>query len=364
MHRQIVNLVVLLIFFSCSNEKGREIVIDVSADIVSPKYYVVPKTNEKIIIDGEAKENSWDLAPLTDPFIDIEGTKVPKYDTRIKMLWDDKHLYIFALLEEEHIWGNITRRDEVIYYNNDFEVFIDPTGVGINYLEIEINALGTEWDLLLTQPYRVGGRAISNYNLDNLETAVSYKGTVNDPSDIDSLWAVEMAIPISDLSYLRHPRKLKPDTSELWRINFSRVHWDHQVINQTYQRKRGNDTLQKEYNWVWSKQKVINMHEPEKWGYLQFTESTSTEGVNTLSDEFEKEKQVAYALFRETRFGKLTELMDEKIGTHRIIKVKFDSDQYYQARFFRTNFGFEYSLELSNGSIMNINDQGHLKIFE
>ena len=139
-----------------------------SSDLVSPKHYIVPKTVEKITIDGIAGENSWEMAPFTDSFIDIEGIKIPKYDTRIKMLWDDKNLYVFALLEEEHIWGNITQRDEVIYYNNDFEVFIDPSGVGLNYLEIEINALGTEWDLMLTKPYRVGGRAISNYNLDSL----------------------------------------------------------------------------------------------------------------------------------------------------------------------------------------------------
>jgi hypothetical protein len=31
-----------------------------------------------------------------------------------------------------------------------------------------------------------------------------------------------------------------------------------------------------ERNWVWSPQGVINMHYPERWGYLQFTRRAGT----------------------------------------------------------------------------------------
>ena len=32
----------------------------------------------------------------------------------------DKNLYVFAKLYEEHIWGDLTERDAIIFNNNDF----------------------------------------------------------------------------------------------------------------------------------------------------------------------------------------------------------------------------------------------------
>ena len=48
--------------------------------------------------------------------------------------------------------GDPNKRDAVIYRDNDFEVFIDPDGDTHLYYEFEINAHGTEWDLLLASP--------------------------------------------------------------------------------------------------------------------------------------------------------------------------------------------------------------------
>ena len=42
------------------------------------------------------------------------------------MFWDDNYFYFFAELQEPDIWGNITKRDAVIFHNNDFEIFIKP----------------------------------------------------------------------------------------------------------------------------------------------------------------------------------------------------------------------------------------------
>jgi hypothetical protein len=42
----------------------------------------------------------------------------------------------------------------VIFHDNDFEVFIDPDGDNWQYYEIEVNARGQVWDLLLIRPYR------------------------------------------------------------------------------------------------------------------------------------------------------------------------------------------------------------------
>ena len=77
--------------------------IDVSMDIVIPKHYIVTKSQNDIIIDGKSNESSWNGAKFSDKFIDIEGVKTPKFDTQMKMLWDEKYLYIYAELKEPHV---------------------------------------------------------------------------------------------------------------------------------------------------------------------------------------------------------------------------------------------------------------------
>ena len=57
------------------------------------------------------------------------------------MLWDDEYFYVAAELEEPDIWATLTERDAVIFYDNDFEIFIDPDGDSHEYYEFEMNAL-------------------------------------------------------------------------------------------------------------------------------------------------------------------------------------------------------------------------------
>ena len=114
----------------------------------------------------------------------------------MKMLWDQEYIYIIAKIEEPHIWGDITKRDTIVFYNNDFEVFVDPDGDTHNYYELETTALNTAWDIFLTKPYREKGNAVINdWDVIGLKSAVYVDGTINDPSDIDKAWYLEMAIP-------------------------------------------------------------------------------------------------------------------------------------------------------------------------
>jgi hypothetical protein len=337
--------------------------IDVRLDIVQPKQYIIAKTKELIKIDGLATESAWQHAPFSDKFIDIEGVKKPKFETRFKMLWDDQFLYVFAQMEEPHIWGDIIKRDAVIFYNNDFEIFISPSGTTRNYGEIEINSLGTVWDLLLNKPYRDRGKANTFWNLDLLKSEVHHRGTVNNPSDTDSLWTVEMAIPMKALLVLKNSESFLPREGEQWRMNFSRVEWDFDLVNNNYQRKRGkNGKALPEYNWVWSNQNVINMHEPEKWGYVQFTDSSRAEGTSFIEDKNEKLKQVAYALYRRTKRGNLKKLVRHKTGFVQQVDVQYGADASLSATYYKTNGGFEYKIvNPQTTQTFIINETGALK---
>ena len=132
---------------------------------------------------------------FSEDFIDIEGVKTPKYQTNVKMLWDDSYLYFYAKMEEPHIWATLKQRDTVIFYNNDFEIFIDPDGDAQNYMEFEMNALNTVWDLFIVKPYREPSPIIDNWDIKGLKSAVHIEGSLNDPSNQDKFWSVEVAMP-------------------------------------------------------------------------------------------------------------------------------------------------------------------------
>lgn len=363
--RKFLSLIILLYIFSCTNKQQYEspIEINVQSDIVVPKHYIITKTNEQILIDGIANETGWQSALFSDSFIDIEGVQRPKYDTKIKMLWDENYLYVFTRMAEPHIWGNLSQRDTIIYFNNDFEVFIAPSGTTRNYGEIEINALGTVWDLLLDKPYRDGGKAITHWNLDDLKSAVHIEGSLNDHSDIDTYWTVEMAIPMKALIELKNKPRVLPTEGEQWRINFSRVEWDYDIVDGAYQRKKGKDNnFQRENNWVWSNQKVINMHQPEKWGVLQFTNEPVLKSIEFIEDENMHTKQVAYALFRQTKFGSLRKLLQHDAGYIQPINAVYSKKESLKATFFKTNFGFEIKIKSPLADqVFIINEAGILK---
>jgi hypothetical protein len=211
---------------------------------------------------------AWQAVPWTEEFVDVEGGKRPRprFKTRVKMLWDDKFFYVGAELVEPHVWATLTQHDSVIFHDNDFEVFIDPDGDNHNYMEYEINALGTDWDLFLDKPYKDGGKADTTWEIPGLKKAVFVHGTLNDPCDTDRGWTVEIAFPWKELGKKgRVP--FPPRDGVSWRVNFSRVEWRVEIIKGKYRKIKGLP----EDNWVWSPQYVINMHRPETWGYVQFS---------------------------------------------------------------------------------------------
>ena len=223
--------------------------------------------------------------------------------------------------------------------------------------------MNTVWDLFLNAPYRVGAYPLFEWNLDELKTAIHIEGTLNDPSDTDSFWAVEMAIPLKPYFRMVHGSKGKLRKNEQWRINFSRVQWDHDIVDGKYQRKRENGKRLEEHNWVWSNMKTIDMHQPEKWGYIQFSENSDLNKVEFQVDEDLLIKQTAYALFRKTLLGELKHMRKEDNIYQQLLKVKYDSKKEIEALFYKTNSGFEYTITSPNTSkTYVINNEGKLKI--
>ena len=255
----------------------------ISSGLDGPKHYIAHRSTKPPVIDGRLNDGAWRDAPWTDLFVDIVGDAKPRprFDTRIKMLWDDQFLYVGADLKEPHVWATLTEHDSVIFRDPDFEVFIDPNGDSLEYYEFEINALGTYWDLFLPKPYSQGGKASNAWEVPGLKSAVFVDGTINDARDTDRGWSIELAFPWSVLGEYAH-RPAPPHTDDEWRINFSRVEWPIEIKGRDYSKTPNA----REDNWVWSPQGVVNMHVPERWGYVRFAGTAGMAGTTGTTGDW------------------------------------------------------------------------------
>jgi hypothetical protein len=300
-----------------------------------PNTYFCRKCETPPVIDGKLDDHCWDEAPWTEDFVDIEGDdkEKPRFRTRAKMLWDEDYLYIAAELEEPHVNGFLTEKNSIIFHDNDFEVFIDPDGDNHNYYEFEMNALNTIWELTLPRPYRAGGDAVLGTNLDGLKSAVHIEGTLNDPSDTDKYWSLEIAFPWAGLAKFAGKMDCPPGIGDKWRMNFSRVEWMYDIIDGSYQ-KIPKETSPED-NWVWSPQGVVNMHIPWHWGVVQFCEEISESSGKDPLIETELKLMYIYELQHQRLddgLELLTELADEDVPFEQgDLEICTDSDGNWYA---------------------------------
>ena len=101
-------IVLILSNFSCKNQVVN---IDITGEVINPRTYIIPRADQPIIIDGSDDDFSWNKATFTEDFIDIEGQKIPDQKTRLKMLWDEDFIYIYA-----HVQNNFRAHTGVAIY--------------------------------------------------------------------------------------------------------------------------------------------------------------------------------------------------------------------------------------------------------
>ena len=249
--------------------------------LTEPYGYVAYRAAGEIKIDGIMDEPSWKKAPETELFMDISGEGFPKpcYATSAKMLWDDDYLYVSATLEEPNVWANLTQRDTVIYYDPDFEIFIDPTGDAHNYYELEFNAANVIFDLCLEMPYRAPRRNFVQFQWDcpGLQSAVRVNGTLNNNRDTDKGWDIEVAIPRKAIAQ-EFDNVLQ--AGSYLRVGFSRVQWQTELAKsgRTFRKKGDDGKYLPEDNWTWPSTGMIAMHMPERWGYVLLSDIRAGHG--------------------------------------------------------------------------------------
>ncbi len=334
------------------------------AQATEPLHYVCTRAVNPPSIDGSLDDAAWQAAAWSESFVDIEGSAQPRppLRTRMKLLWDDRYLYVAGELEEPDVWGTLTQRDAVIFQDNDFELFIDPDADTHDYYELEINALGTVWDLFLVKPYRDGGPPLHGWDIAGLRSAVRVQGTLNRPGDRDRGWTVELALPWSALSEAA-PERRAPRAGEYWRINFSRVEWDVDVRASGYAKRTDARTGKAlpEHNWVWSPQGVIDMHRPELWGIVQF--SAATAGSPAVAWTPPPDEAVRRAL-RRVYLAEYAWFREHDGYTTDLAALGLDGGDWKAPRAFEIQAGSDFFVAraagLAAGSTWHIRDDGRI----
>ncbi|EWM22453.1 carbohydrate-binding family 9-like protein [Nannochloropsis gaditana] len=276
-----------------------------------PRQLVVRKLQpgQLITADGQLDEEAWAETPWSAPFEDIEGDlgPPPQFETKVKMRYDDDCLWVAAYMEEPQAWATQQETNSIVYLDNDFEVFVDPNGDNHYYKEVEINAHGASWNLLLVQPYVDGGPAVCNGTLatmcasnysspssssssspgpsvpawdlsSSLKAGVSVDGALNDPAVGSKGWSAEMCLPLKEYVKYEEGVNLPPRRGDYWRINFSRVQWTVKVAREGGSEVYVKDEEAPASNWVFQPMGVTNMHLPERWGYAYFSEEPAKGG--------------------------------------------------------------------------------------
>lgn len=139
-----------------------------------------------IIVDGKLTEQAWIEVPWTPQFVDIRGRShepQPWYETRAKIRWDAEFMYFGAYFEETQVWAFMTEHESLVYQDNAFEIFFDPSGSHHHYKEYQINAILTDWDLEMNAPYLDNGTADSSWEtLPEKQSAVFVDGPGQPPT--------------------------------------------------------------------------------------------------------------------------------------------------------------------------------------
>jgi hypothetical protein len=111
--------------------------------------YEVARVTTPIKVDGQLSERAWiDSAPIAS-FLNNRDGSTSKVQTEARILYDDRFIYFAFRAVDKNIWATMKRRDEHLWLEEVVEVFLQANPAIPNYIELEVNPLGTMLDIYL-----------------------------------------------------------------------------------------------------------------------------------------------------------------------------------------------------------------------
>ncbi len=166
--------------------------------------FKVSNTTETIAIDGKMDESSWSKTESrTFDYIYNVEKPTDKQKTTFRMLWDKENLYLFYEFEDKYLTARETKHDGKPFFDDCGEIFIIPVPDSLDtHFGFELNMYKASNDFVFFNNYYKGNDfALKTFNPD-FSSGVTYNGTINDNSDIDKGWTLELKIPIATFGFL------------------------------------------------------------------------------------------------------------------------------------------------------------------
>lgn len=195
-----------------------EFVASAEPAFVAPKY-TVPRTATPPTIDGRLDDAVWQRAEVIREFVFPWHQSGEKEPSEARLLWDDDCLYVGHVCRDAHITALHTERDGKIPEDDCFEIMLMPNPqTPEKYYNIEWNVLGGIVDN--HRPHGPNKPRAEKWDAEGLRIAGTYIGTLNDDTDNDQSWTVEIAIPWKNfLSQLNH---VPPQPGDVLKGNLNR----------------------------------------------------------------------------------------------------------------------------------------------
>ncbi len=179
--------------------------------------YVAVRAPKPPVIDGKLDDEVWQLAKEQALGRSFDGGPVTR-KTTFRVLYDDAFLYVAFRAEDPDLWGSLRNKDDAIYNEDVVEVFLDADGDGKTYNELQVSPHNVNFDAAFVA--RRSDLAEAMKWESGMKSAVFLKGTLDDDSDQDEYWTVELQIPIAKLMAV--PR-VPPQKGDRWRFNAYRL---------------------------------------------------------------------------------------------------------------------------------------------
>lgn len=180
------------------------------------KSHSVDHTDSTITIDGKLDESAWESATDVGPF-EFPWESGARESTIVKLLWNDTYLYVSFVCEDTNISAEHTERDSPVYRDDCVEVFTSPNPEQLEkYFNVEMNARAAHLDFF--HPEGPGSKEAWD---PDIKVATTFDGTLNDESDTDHSWTLEVAIPWNAFS--EAAKNIPPHDGDEWRMNFNRL---------------------------------------------------------------------------------------------------------------------------------------------
>ena len=219
-----------------------------------PKTITIPLIEAKIKIDGVLNEYPWRRAPRLTPFAHYDTSKPARVKTEVQVWYNHEALYLGWTCQDPDIQATLRARDSKFWEEEVVEFFVTPKALD-RYFELQWNPLGGTFDAVIQNKLGRDGRSEKfdgnwAFTATNMNWALQVDGSVQDSSDRDQRWIVEVRIPFADL------KVPTPKRGEVWRGNFYR-----------YNRDKGfpPELLS------WSPVVWPGFHQPNRFGYLRFS---------------------------------------------------------------------------------------------